>query len=111
MRSFLRKKLINTATRHLFKHLTSDDILRVNDQNGIMYKGKPLSREQLAMLSRDAQTFRNSTLWQILSDEMKFHANKRIFENSNTMEDTISGKMLLYYINLAEEKLEKLSNL
>lgn len=111
MKQWLRKKLINLLVKRLFNGLTEDDVLKVRGKNVILYKGFKLKPEKIESIKVDAKTFRDSVIWKLLSDDMKYVANKRMFEVSESMDDMMAGKMVLYTIDLINKKLDNLSKL
>lgn len=116
MRDWLRKKLIKYAYRHLFNIINEEDILRVMDipfrtKDGIVYRkamfyrGKELSPERVEALRRSAEMFTDSDIWKILRNEVRYIANRKMFEESGSTIDLIYGKAILRTIEVMEKKL------
>lgn len=110
MRKWIRRKCIGWMTHHLFNSITEEDILRIKGGK-MYYKGKPMSKEGIDKLKLDALSFENSVIWQILSDEMKYQANQKIFYKAQNSDDLIAAKTLLYLIETMENKLKSIVNL
>lgn len=109
MKKWLQKKFINYIVKDLFNGLTEKDILVQTEDNGIMFKGKKLDNSDVASLYRDAENIKKSTMWKLLTNDAKYQANKRMFEKSNSVEDMMAGKLMLYSIEILDNTLRKLS--
>ncbi len=108
---YLQKKLVNILVHHLFNGITEEDILRIDKRRNVYYRGKKLDDSQKDMLIENAQSFENSTLWRMLTRDMKYIANKRMFDKSVVPEDILAGKMMLYTVSIMEAKLKILAKL
>lgn len=107
MRKFLRKFTINLLAKHLFKTIVEEDLLRV--RGGKMYvRGQELTQEQTEILREQAFALQDSMLWRYLKLDLKHQAIRKTLNDSQTMEDVISGKLLLYLIDVVEKRLENL---
>ncbi len=108
MKEWLQKKLINILVRNLFNAITERDILLIDGKGQWRYKNKKLTEDTIQRLKDDADTFANSTLWKILTDEVRYKANQRMFETSNNTYDLLAGKMLLYAIDIIKSKINNI---
>lgn len=108
---WLKRKLIKWVVRDLFNGVTEEDILNVKSKNQITFKGKPLSKEQVEQLKNDAIAIQGSALWKLMSNDMKYLANKRMFETGETETDLIFGRVMLYWVDVVDTKLKNLKNL
>ena len=109
--NFLRKHLIHFITSHLFNGITKDDILQVKSKDVIIYKGKELNGEQKLDLRRDAEQFGKSVIWKLLSDDAKYQANLRMFEQSTDIQGMMFGKAVLFAIDVIDKRIEQFKNL
>lgn len=110
MKSWLRRKLVRFIVKDLFNLVDGEDILRVDTRGGIIFRGQVLPKEEVEAIKRDAAHFRDSFLWKALTNEVKYIANKRMFEKSQTLDDILAGKLLLYILDVLENKIKQLSN-
>jgi hypothetical protein len=111
MKFYLRKLLINFLVKHLFNGITDDDILKVLPNGNVIYRGKPLKEEIIVQIRDEAERFHNSALWKVLSKEVKYRANQRMFEKGMSESDMFVGKSILYTIDVIESKLNNLKRL
>jgi hypothetical protein len=110
MKSWLQRTFINLLVHHLFNAVTEKDILQMKGRD-IYFQGQKISKENALKLKADAKIWGDSMLWQVLSIEAKSAANKRMFDRAVTIEDIIAGKMMLYSIDIIEQKLAQLTRL
>lgn len=104
----MKKKWINFLVREIFVAVPPHDILR--EVHGQWYfNGRAISRQDMERLKFDAERLVKSKLWQILSTEYRFKASQLIAYKSSTIEDTLFGKALLYWIEVTEEHLDLIS--
>jgi hypothetical protein len=101
---------INIITKDLFPSVTQDDILHWENKR-LMYKGQQVSRETLASLSSQAKAIKSFDLYKILTDEIKFLAQKKLFEDTQTVEDLKIARMILWTIDVLEKKMDKISQM
>lgn len=106
----LQRKLAPLVFKHLYNGITEDDILRLEGRQ-LIHKGVALSPEQKSSIIMQAGELKsNNALIAILQD-LKYTANKKIFDDSESVEDIIAAKMALWVIDLIEKKIVNLSNL
>lgn len=106
----LQKRFINYLVKDLFNTISEDDIL-ASTPGGIMYQGRQLDRETFNSLKENADLFANSILWEVLSNEVKYLSNVRMYEKGNTDQDLLAGKCCLYILNVIDRKIKELSQL
>src|SRR3990167_1337753 len=103
MKKYFQKRFINFLVHDLFNTIDERDILE--EKNGIvMYQGKPMDAEMKIMMRNDAQTYSKSVLWEVLSNEVKYLSNLRMFEKGKNEEDLIMGKAFLYALEVMNKK-------
>jgi hypothetical protein len=70
---------------------------------GWSYRGRRLSPEEVSQLKEEARTFGDSLLWQMISSEIKYVAQVRMFEKAAIeLENTLFGRAMLYNIQIIE---------
>ena len=87
--------------KHLYCAITEDDFVQTKDMD---------KAEQL-QLKEEAKYLREMQLWQQLSKEMKLAANERMFTKSNTTDDMIFGKAMLYTLEVMRVKINNLTKI
>jgi hypothetical protein len=100
----------NYLLKHLLNAITEDQILIHNGKKFIV-GGKELPEADYRDITSGAQAIKSMYVWQLLCKEMKYHANEDIFNKSQTIDDVMFGKAVLYTVDVMEKKLDKLSKL
>jgi hypothetical protein len=106
----MKRWLLNKLLSHLFNAITEDDIL-VSHNGSLFRKGQALTNAEVEELRSGAASIRQMHVFQQLLTEMKHAANKRMYESSQTLDDMIFGKAVLWTVDIMEKKLINLSNL
>ena len=108
IRQMLRKKFIDWIIKDLFVVIDERDIFYT--ENGVAYfGGKPLAPEDYERLRTDAERFRKSYLWQVLSRKLKWEATDAIANRSKTTDDIVGGKLLLYLVKVIENVIDQIT--
>lgn len=102
--------LLNWILRNLYNTITADDILIYNAGKFIV-AGKELPEADRTDIITGADAIRKMFVWELLARDMKFQANKLIFEKQETIDDAIFGKAVLFVIDVLEKKLKNLSEI
>ena len=111
-KNILQRNLIKFIIGDVFNLITEDDVLRINvNEKGEkvwFYKGVVLSKEQIKKLRIQAESFLKSDLWKILKDELMYNAQANTLNKGVVEADLLSGKMLMYLIEVIENRLYKM---
>jgi hypothetical protein len=109
---YTKDEVLTTAVAHLYNTIGSDDILtQVSGRDGItrIYEGeKELNQGEISLLKSEARIFLKTSLWKVLQNDIKYKANKRMFEECKTEADMIVGKSWLYVLDCQETCLKNL---
>jgi hypothetical protein len=103
----LKNRVLTEGIKHLFSTISSDDILKMG-KNGVEFRGKPFSEEQMLQIKSEALSFQGSLLWNVLKTDIRYQINKKIFEEAADVLALVSGKAALYIFGIINERLEKL---
>ena len=104
----LQRNLINFILKDVFNTIDVEDVLRIKGTNVWEHKGRNLTPDEVNLLREEARIFKNSKLWEILKNELKYHAQKSMFEKSQTPQDIVAAKLLIYLTDVIQGKLEKM---
>lgn len=105
-----RRTLLTMAVRRLFNTVGPEDILKTDKTSGQWtYAGKPVSKEEQAVLQEQARGMLDSRLWKVLQTDLKYQANKRMYTESVDVSDIVAGKLLAFYIDIIHTRLKKLT--
>lgn len=109
-KSKARKEFINILAGHLFNSLQEDTFLQAKGKGRFIYNNKPLNEEMAVKLKEDAERFADSFLWKVLKEEVINNAKLRIFYRSQSMEDTLAGKLLLHFVEIIDNKIKEINS-
>jgi len=98
---WLRHKLIQHLVRNLLAAISPDDILTLTNR-GWFYGGRKLTPEEVVQFKEEAKAFGDSILWRIMTSEIRYQANLRMFEKG-IGENTVFGRAMLYNLELLEQ--------
>jgi hypothetical protein len=102
-----KHKILTLAVKKLYNTISKDDIL--TDKNGVWYfKDKAIDGSIKNLLIAEADAFRNSKLWSILQNDIKYQSNKRMYTDSLSVDDLIAGKLWLLTLDTFKTRLNSL---
>lgn len=104
------KKHIDLITKKLFTIKTEKDILRLEGRD-VVYKGEVLTDAGKKSIISQAETIKKMELWEMLQDELKYLACKKMYFDSKTEEDILFGKAILWTIDILGKKVDNLAKL
>lgn len=105
-----RQDILTFVVKEMFNGVTDDDVIR-QDGTGLSYKGETLSKAEVSSFRADAQYILKCDLWDELYNSLRLAANKKMFEQAQTMEDMHFGKAMLWNVDVIKKKLEKLASI
>lgn len=104
----LKRKIANKLLSYLFNVVTEDDILVHDKKNRIVLQGNDvISFKKIERLQSEIKTIRDLEWWDIMNKEMKYRANKKMFDNAKEVDDIIFGKAVLYTLDIMEQSMNK----
>ena len=104
-----KDEVFTEVVKGLYNTIGADDILK-EYKSGWVVGGKPISEAEKKMLISEANVFMNMKLWQILQRDIKYKANKLMFERSVSENDLLVGKSWLYVLDCIKTRLDSLNN-
>ena len=108
----LREKnvILTLAVRRLFNTISEDDILKQNSDSTWMFEGKPLTKGEINSLKMQAKDYIDSRLYKVISKDITYQANRKMFIDSQGEIDLTAGKLLLFYNDIVNTRLKNMSN-
>lgn len=106
-KAILQKHLAQFLIDDVFNTVTSEDILRIKAPNVWEHRGSELTEGQVNALRHEAESFKDSGLWQILRAELLWQA-KLGYSKSKGEADLVAVKVLEHLVRTIDEKLEKM---
>lgn len=106
----MRNWILKKAVMHLFKAVTSDDLLRY--EGGKVFIGKTkLSEEEIRTLKAEALMFEKSLLWSLMVKNLYWIANHKMMREANIEIEMVNGRMMTLCIDTLESFVIKLKAL
>lgn len=104
-----KQLVLSKAIRKLFNTISAEDILTEKDGKWF-FMDKELSNVEITYLKSESTNFLQSKLWKVLSTDVKYQANKRMFVVSASEVDMLLGKSWVYVLDCITTRLKSLSN-
>lgn len=101
---------INLITKDLFPSVKLDDTLHWENKR-LHLRGQQVTQETLKSLVSQAKTIQSLDLYQILLDEMVYIGQKKIFDDTQTLEDMKIARMILWTIDVLRAKVDKIAKM
>jgi hypothetical protein len=105
---YTKDEVLTTAVKELYNTIGADDILKEDGSLQWTIGNRLMAEAEKKQLIAEAQIFLKSKLWKVLQADIKYQANKRMFEKAQTDMDLIAGKLWLYTLNCFKTRLESL---
>jgi len=104
-----KHQILTLAVKRLFNTFGPEDILSENTARQWMYEGKILTEGQKKSLIAEASQIINTNTWKILQADVKYKANRMMFQTATTEMQIASGKLWLYIIDVFNTRLKSLA--
>lgn len=109
IQNYLQIKFANWLIKSVFNTIDEKDILRVDKNGKMTFKGKVLTKEQEEVIKADAQRFRDSQIWYFLRQEVKYQASQSLILKAQTPQDIVASKILIYLLKVMTDKMNSLA--
>ena len=106
----LKRRLSNFALKHLLNAVLPEQVLEVR-QGKVFLGGNPIPESTVKALAEEAKWWKQSNLDTILVETLKNTAQRAMFDKSQTFQDVLSGKLLLYAIDTQRKLIDMLSKM
>lgn len=98
---------VNKKLASMLGFVDEKNIITFDKAKGIiLIGGERVSEERLTNLRSESEIFLQSDLWKILSGTITFMAYNQMFVKSQKYEDTLSGKMWLYHLDIQKKLMD-----
>ena len=105
----LQKHFSNYLIKDVFNVITEDELLVIEGTKWT-HKGRTLTEPEIKNLIEQAQLIERLNLWKVMKDELRHHAQDKLINKSKTEADLIAGKMMIYIIEIMENRVKYISN-
>lgn len=107
----MKRRILNFITKHLFNGIIETDFLFYNKSNHKLYiKDKELSDRYTQSLYARAYKLKDDALLNLLTNEIKYIAQKKIYYG-NSQDDIMFGKAMLYNLDLLQNKINAMASM
>ncbi len=116
MKNWLRKRLIRWIVKDLFNTIDETDILNIKKiiDNfgkekviGVYLNNRKLNQSEVDALKESVEQFKGSVIWKLLSNQVKYLSNKKMYETG----DVMAGQIANFVIKVIEKTIEGISKL
>ena len=117
MIKWLKIALLNWVMRDLWKAATDESYLKVVGDTITITKdqdakgGRPLSREEIREYISEAKAIPKLPLFLAINGSMRNIAKNMIFVKSKSIDDIIAGKMILWSLDVMEQKYQTIADI
>lgn len=101
----IEKRLVAYLTKNLLVAITIDDILQLTNK-GWYLRGRKLSEEEVIQLREETRSFKDSLLWNLMANEIRYRANLLMFEKSADEGNSTFGRAMLHNLDLLEKFMD-----
>ncbi len=102
-------QILTMTVKRLFNTIGPEDILKSNEHGQWMVRGQVLNKGQCDLLIAEAKHFSESKLWEVLQLDVKYQANRRMFELGVSDTDIVAGKLWLFTLDAFKTRLKSLN--
>lgn len=83
----------------------------ITEKNGRLFLNNvPMDKKKLEQLKSEVNFFRNTALWELLTNTLNNQAYEAGWIKSKTFEDLLTGKTISYTISVQKNIIEKIEN-
>lgn len=104
----LRRYLVHKLTFKLLPLIQADDVLTFNQFGQVLLNGKPLAPAKVTELIEDCKYFQQSETWRLLQVQVNRLAKQLLWEKSQTPDDVMVAKVMLYNLEVQRELVKKI---
>lgn len=106
----VKNYILTLAVKKLYNTIGSEDVLKVHDTGQWMFQGRPISEGEKTLLIAEATQLLETKLWQVLQNDIKFQANRKMFLLAENELQITAGKMWLYTLDAFNTRLKSMKS-
>src|SRR3990167_7121662 len=103
-----RNEILTVLVKRLFNTIEADDILREKNGQWIC-EGKVISENEKKLLIVEAKQLLNMKLWNVLQNDIKYQANRKMYLHAEDVMQLTAGKLWLYNLDAIKTRLKSIS--
>jgi len=105
----MKKLILNLLLKHLLKAITLSDVLKIDEKTGqATLGGEKITDNELRGLKEEAGYIQRTRLWSVLTNTLQDQAHTVMFTKSKSWEDMVTGKTMLYNIDIQQKIIDML---
>ena len=106
-----QRKTLNNSVAELFNTISEKDVLFREKDGKWFLARQEITEGQLRQIGEEAEFILRCKTFREITNCMKYLINRKMFLESQTIEDLTAGKLLLYYLQTLETVLQTASTL
>jgi hypothetical protein len=106
---YTKQDLLTKQSLRLFNSIQADDILKEIATGEWKYRNKTILPANQKRLIAEAKVFSESKLWEVLQNDIKYLANKKMFVTSVSTDDLVAGKLWLLTLDAMNTRIKSLT--
>lgn len=103
-----KREILTEAVKHLYRAIDANELLQQNADGSWQFRGKPIMGTEVAQLKEEAAFFRQSRLWVMIKQDVKYHLGKRMYEEGQVPDDFLWGKLATFLWDVVNTRLNKM---
>lgn len=105
-----RRYILTRTVKRLFNTIGAEDILKVHETGQWMFQGKPIPEAEKNLLISQATNFIDSHLWKVMSADIKYQANRKMFILGGDDLQITAGKLWLLTLDAFRQRIENMKS-
>ena len=101
-----RKELKGYLLKNVYCSIDPLNVFTHNKAGLLMCNGEQLTEAEISSLQEEIKFLTKTRIWGILTNTLKDMARQTMCENSQTWDDMLTGKMMLFNISIQENVLK-----
>lgn len=118
MRKYLIKRLggfteddvLREAFKEIYLPLNPEDVLQIKGGDWLLM-GKPLRVDQIEQIKVEAKQLSEMKLWGILKLDVRYHLQRKMFEELRTSHDLAWGQLATFLWDIVKTRVTQLARL
>ena len=99
----MMERLRQWCLKNVFNAPVANDIVTIaKDKSHLLIDGQKIGDAELASLHAEYLAIKKFRLWNLITNTVRDQAKKMMFENAQSYDDMLSGKMMLYVVSVQE---------
>lgn len=115
MLRMIKRWVLSKLTEHLLASVQEKYVITTatakDGRSYYLLDGKTIPVEYLRRLKQECSVLEESEIWKIFDNTLRSHAHKAMFVRSQTFEDVMVGKLMLYNLDIQKKIVNTLAKI